>query len=444
MLTFNPFRLIVLVTGICCFIACTKKVEDEPSNPTIIITKPATAITSTSVASGGELLNAAGVTDRGIIWGTDSNSLNISSPNKISNGAGAAGFTDTIKNLQPNTVYFIRAFANYGSGVAYGAAITFTTLATEPTVFVTGYHGLSAVYWKNGKLVTLPDGYAANGIALVGTDVYVAGSGFIDASSRATWWKNESFHGLSDGNRYATGKAIQVSGNDVYVCGYDYNMDGAPIPNAKYWKNGMEFTLSDGANICGLAHSMWVSGSDAYVAGFITNRSSSIRAAVYWKNGLPVFLTDSTKVLGEATSIFVNGNDVYIAGTVSTGLADDAVTFANYWQNGATVRLTHGVEWAGASSICVNGSDVYVAGYEYAPSGFLVAKYWKNGVPVSLTDGTSNGAATSIYVIGSDVYVAGFESPADTTIVARYWKNGLKQPLEISETFSSATAIVVQ
>ena len=73
--------------------------------PPIVTTKPVTTINSTSVVSGGEFATAANITDKGIIWGTDSSTLTISVSNKISNGATSSNFTDTIQILQPNTTY---------------------------------------------------------------------------------------------------------------------------------------------------------------------------------------------------------------------------------------------------------------------------------------------------------------------------------------------------
>ncbi|MDR2759973.1 MAG: hypothetical protein LBB78_11405, partial [Spirochaetaceae bacterium] len=105
-----------------------------------------------------------------------------------------------------------------------------------------------------------------------------------------------------------------------------------------------------------------------------------------------------------ASSIFVSGSDVYVAGAAGGK--------AVYWKNGRKIALTDGTYEAYAYSIFVSGSDVYVAGYEndgdqskYGRNGRT--KYWKNGREVILTDGTYEAYAFSIFVSGSDVYVAG-------------------------------------
>ena len=78
------------------------------------------------------------------------------------------------------------------------------------------------------------------------TDVYAAGYQKIGVKKVATLWKNGQATLLSTGqiNEYAN--SVFVSGNDVYVAGYEDN--GIVKPIAKYWKNGEEFLLNDGQN----------------------------------------------------------------------------------------------------------------------------------------------------------------------------------------------------
>jgi hypothetical protein len=444
----NTVLVATLLYTLGVAIGCKKTPEKQPipPNPTIVSTKPATNIGSTSVVSGGELVNPTNITDRGIIWGSDSNTLTVSNLNKISNGAGSSSFADTIQNLQPSTTYYLRAYVSHTSGVTYGAVVKFTTLPPQPTVYIAGYHGNSAAYWKNGKLVSLPNGIKANSICVVGNDIYAAGEDLGGGTGRAVYWKNGNVVRLTDGVRYGIAKSIQVSGNDVYVAGYDYNTNGFPYPIVKYWKNGTEVSLTAGTpSYYGLGNSLYVNGSDVYVAGYTANQFYNSFAATYWKNGIPVSLTDSTKVIAEVRSIFVAGNDVYAAGYIRPGFAQGTIPIATYWKNGKAISLTDGSEWAGAYAIYVSGSDVYVAGYEEDRlTGLSVAKYWKNGVPFSLTDGTKYASAQSIYVIGSDVYVAGWDSADGYYNTARFWKNGVSVTLEISANFSYATSIFVQ
>ncbi|HPB48230.1 MAG TPA: hypothetical protein PLX16_06410, partial [Exilispira sp.] len=70
--------------------------------------------------------------------------------------------------------------------------------------------------------------------------------------------------------------SIYVSGSDIYVAGYYYN---GTNNIACYWKNGSKTGLSAGN--ASEANSIYLSGSDIYVAGYYNNGSNNI--ACYWK-----------------------------------------------------------------------------------------------------------------------------------------------------------------
>lgn len=122
-----------------------------------------------------------------------------------------------------------------------------------------------------------------------------------------------------------------------------------------------------------------------YVAGTEGN------VAKYWNNGIATSLSDGTN-LTLATSIFVKGSDVYVAGIEVLG---GGSSVAKYWKNGIVtdLSLSDGTTSGEANSIFVHGSDVYVAGYDNG-----AAVIWKNGTPIYLTDGTESASANSIFV----------------------------------------------
>jgi hypothetical protein len=437
--------IIAILTCTLGLVVSCKKSPDTQSTPPInlpvVTTKPVTFISATSVVSGGELENATNITDKGIIWGIDSTLLTVSNVNKISNGASLSNYTDTVQNLQPNTTYYLRAYAIYGSGALYGATIKFTTLQSQPTVYIAGYNGSTAAYWKNGKLISLTNGTIASSIYADGTNVHVAGE-YNDGRLRAVYWKNGTAQFLTDGNNAALGKSIYVAGNDVYIAGYELFKNDPYLPVAKYWKNGVAVSLTASTNNGGgVANAIQVVGSDVYTAGFTSNLSMGRQIATYWKNNTIVPLSDSNTSIAAAQSIFVAGNDVYVAGRVKPGLGLSGVPIATYWKNGVAVSLSNGSGSAVATSIYVSGSDVYVAGFDHDGT----AQYWKNGVTVPLTDGTKYASAQSIHVVGNDVHVAGYEMDENAyKIKAKYWKNVVSQPLETSSDFSSALSIFVK
>src|ERR1700742_1560010 len=158
-------------------------------------------------------------------------------------------------------------------------------IKSNPDVYVCGINGDSVVYWKNGVINSLAHGATggyAFSIFVPDTNVLVAGSIFANSSARACSWKNGVLTSLADTLSYATTNAFSIygAGNDVYVAGQDYLGDDGDAP--VIWKNGVETRLSP-AGESGVANSVFVSGSDVYVAGCISPPNSSAQHAVYWR-----------------------------------------------------------------------------------------------------------------------------------------------------------------
>ena len=99
-----------------------------PGGATVISTA-ATAITSFSATSGGNVTSDGGVTvnARGVCWSTTANPT-IIGPNHTVDGAGMGIFTSLITGLSANTVYHIRAYAtNVNAVTYYGNDLQFTS-----------------------------------------------------------------------------------------------------------------------------------------------------------------------------------------------------------------------------------------------------------------------------------------------------------------------------
>ena len=300
------------------------------------------------------------------------------------------------------------------------------TNTSSVDIYVAGMENGLPVYWKNGQVMALDNisyGFTGTSIAVVGNDIYVAGTRYelMWYDYAAKYWKNGQAMSLGEA---AGATSITVAGGDVYVAGWKWD----PLV-ANYWKNGQVVSLTDGTREA-YANCIIVSGSDVYVAGQEASSAPfSNRIAKYWKNGVAVSLTGASSD-ADANSITIVGNDVYVAG-YENGIA-------KYWKNGQSVPLSQGI----ATSIVVVGSDVYVAGYYQQGQGNSIAKYWKNGQEVSLTSG-SEAYALSVAVFGSDVYVAGFEIYYPSfTYTAKYWKNG--QAIQLSNVGMARSIVVVK
>lgn len=100
----------------------------------IVTTTAISAVSSSSAASGGNVTSegSSPVTSKGICWSTNSNPT--ISDFLTNDGTGAGSYTSNMINLNPGTVYHVRAYATSSAGTAYGADLTLTTNAVLPAI----------------------------------------------------------------------------------------------------------------------------------------------------------------------------------------------------------------------------------------------------------------------------------------------------------------------
>jgi uncharacterized protein YjdB len=233
-------------------------------------------------------------------------------------------------------------------------------------------------------------------------------------------------------------ESLFVSGSDVYVAGVEISNPGM-LCKPKLWKNGVEQSLQVASNITYtwpsavyVANgSVYVCGPDRVLEGGVTKGQ-----AVLWKDGVRTdFITDygaaGAQAGGLATSLFVSGSDVYVGGGFrQPGIGSP--NLATVWKNGAPTQYesTMGELPEVVRSVFVLGGDVY-AGGEYGMSGTspyygMTAMLRKNGVNQALhpadPNGTSNVLAVSAY--GDDIYATGsiMANGIENPVI---WKNGV-------------------
>jgi uncharacterized protein (TIGR02145 family) len=155
----------------------------QPSS-TSVITATTTDITVTSAVTGGmvSLPEGSHVFQRGVCWGTAPSPDLDGNYSIEENGIGS--FNTTLVDLNPNTTYYVRAYAVSDYGLAYGNEQSFTTLSGIPVVTtaeVTDVTGNSAlcggtvtddgglaitargVCWSASPNPTLSDSYTTDG-----------------------------------------------------------------------------------------------------------------------------------------------------------------------------------------------------------------------------------------------------------------------------------------
>lgn len=415
--------------------------------------------------------NTAGACTGATLAGTYTTGVSLISANTAAiqvNVTSAGAYTITSNTVNGMTFSGSGAFAATGpqtvslagSGIpAAAGSFNFNTAATGGCTFTvpvvnpagslallttTAATGITCTAAISGGNITSDGGspVAARGICY-GTTANPTTAQSVVNSGSGTGSFAANITGLTAGTTYhvrafATNGAGTAYGNDVtittttgcqtsiFVTGYDdaYNISGN-IRTPKVWTNltgsysGAALPYTTGTS--GVANSIFVSGTDVYVAG------TQNGTATLWKNGVATNLTNPPTgplfYQSAAYSVFVAGTDVYVAGS-SQGFV------ATVWKNGVATTLNSGTYGSEANAVFVSGTDVYTAGYEsqmVASTLVSVAKVWKNGIATSLTSGSADAVASSVYVAGTDVYVAGKEGNA-----AKVWKNGFGSTLSVT------------
>jgi hypothetical protein len=202
----------------------------------------------------------------------------------------------------PNPAWKIgKIWKNGSQKTLLPATTSLNCIATDVIVsgsdeYAIGYYELgfykSGCYWKNGTKVDLTPTSAfgtmpVNAIAITANDLYIVGARTLGSSTPtfAVVWKNGVKTDLTSGVSNAEALDVCVSGNDIYVAGYEYN---ATVSVAKYWKNGTAVILSNGTGNAS-ARGITVVGTDVYVCGRDGN------TATVWKNGVATSLPNGVQ-----------------------------------------------------------------------------------------------------------------------------------------------------
>ena len=100
----------------------------NPATAPTVTTATITDIDKTTATGGGNVTADGGatVTARGICWSTSQNPT--ISGSHTTDGTGTGSFTSAMTGLEPNTTYYVRAYATNSAGTAYGEEVSFTTL----------------------------------------------------------------------------------------------------------------------------------------------------------------------------------------------------------------------------------------------------------------------------------------------------------------------------
>jgi hypothetical protein len=184
-------------------------------------TDAATAITDSSATSGGNITNDHGatVTYRGVCWDTTSDPT-ISDSYTV-DGAGAGAFISNITGLTSSTLYYVRAYAYYGTGTSYGDVVTFSTTGLIPTVTTSAVDPAS---------ITSTSAVGGGEVHSDGGEVVTARGVCWSTSSDPTTSDSHSTDGTGTGSFTSTMTALSP-GTQYFVRAYATNSEGTAYGN---------------------------------------------------------------------------------------------------------------------------------------------------------------------------------------------------------------------
>ena len=193
-------------------------ISTTPPDPPTVSTKVISGITITGATTGGEITDDGGmsVTERGVCWSTLQHPTIADT--KSSDGNGNGNFISTLAGLQPNTTYFLRAYAtNYPNVTGYGNEVSFTTKSDIPTVSTTAISNITTETATSGGNVTYEGGSAitARGVCWsVNPDPTVLNSKTTNGNNIGIYTSNLT--GLAAGSTYYVRAYATNSGKTGY------------------------------------------------------------------------------------------------------------------------------------------------------------------------------------------------------------------------------------
>jgi hypothetical protein len=248
------------------------------------------SITNVSAASGGNVTSDGGsaITARGVCWNTSGNPS--TSDSKTNDGVGTGAYVSTLSNLNPLTLYYVRAYVTNSVGTSYGNELTFTSGYYLPTLSTTSITGITSTSATSGGNITSDGGVAvtARGVCW-------------NTSASPTTTNNKTDDGPGTGIFTSTITGLNP-GSVYYVRAYATNSVGTAYGN--------ELTLTATALPATLTTTAFsgVTSSTAASGGNITFDGGALVTArgVCWSTTANPTISDSKTNDGAGTGNFIS------------------------------------------------------------------------------------------------------------------------------------------
>lgn len=333
-----------------------------------VTTSNVSNITASSATCGGNVTADGGsyVTERGICWGTSN--LPTIDGNHQAMGQGNGTFTCNMSNLEPDNVYYVRAYATNNRGTAYGEQRQFTTTSGLPIVTINTVTNITATSATCGGSVSNNGGFA------------VTDKGLVWSTSQYPTL-NDNHISLGSGNAPFTGSMTNLTiGTTYYVRAYATNSQGTSYSSTQH-----TFTTGNGlptvtTTTVTMSSGSVVSGGNVTSDGGYPVTARGICYGVYPNPDLSGAYTHTTNGTGTGyyTSVIDTtvGTELYVRayatnanGTVYGNqiiINLDYLRLPTFTYNGHTYRVapdphtsyTQYISWDAANTYC-NGLTAY-------------------------------------------------------------------------------------
>ena len=406
-----------------------------------VSTNPVSDISYTTATCGGNVTSEGmtPVTVRGVCWSTSTNPTINDSLTVDSSGAGS--FTSLIIGLQPNTHYYVRAYATNNSGTVYGTQQSFSTLEGTPVVSTNIISNITDSSAVCGGDVTNEAAYAvtARGICwstsinpTINNNLTVDSSGLGSFTSLITGLQPNTRYYVrayatnNSGTAYGVQRSLITTAKTPSVttsvvsnitciaadCGGNVSSDGISGVTAKgvCWSTSAIPTIADSLTIDGNDVGSFTShitglqpGTHYYVRAYATNNARTVygtRRQFTTPAATPTITTTGVNRIS-FTSVTCDGNVSYegIAAVTARGVC---------WSTSPnpTVNDNHTVDSSGAGSFTslITGLQPIVHYYVRAYATNSAGTAYGNEIEFTTSDGYPCPDASTLTDIDGNIY----------------------------------------
>ena len=385
-----PCIAILLLLGYGC--------KKEENGTITVITKPVTEITTSSAKCGGNVIItgklSVGLT--GICWSESPSPTTRDFFTTDNTGAGE--FLSTMRNLRPETKYYVRAYATVGSEIMYGEELVFTTEAL-PTVTIIVYTNeiteitsssaksggvvtangdisisVRGVCWSVSQNPTINDSHTSDGedlgafssilSGLVASTTYYIKAYAITSDGDTIYGDTKSFTTASDGGGGGGNEVtITVYTNDVTEittstakCGGVVTANGDATITARgiYWSTSQDFST----NVLHTSDGQGLGSFTSNLTGLTANTTYYVKAYATAHDGNVVYSNETKTFITQD----VPGSNVELPtveiGNVTDITSNSAKCSGNVISDGGSTVTERGLCWSTSTSPMVYHSHI--------------------------------------------------------------------------------------